>query len=211
MGARASIDAVDRALPQTQCTRCGYADCAAYAAAIVRERAPIDRCPPGGASTLSSLAALTGRRAARVDPECGEPGALAVAVIDEALCIGCTICIQVCPVDAIAGAPRRLHAVIDPLCSGCELCVAPCPADCIAMAPAGRVWSPVDAALARERHQARAARVLRGERIADRGPGRACAVSSAAGTYVVARWLATVTAAVERSRAPRANAPRTSP
>ncbi|HEY8242621.1 MAG TPA: RnfABCDGE type electron transport complex subunit B [Casimicrobiaceae bacterium] len=193
---------IDVLLPQTQCTRCGYPDCAAYARAIANERAPINRCPPGGDATITALARLTGRAAAPLDPECGAAAPRLVAVVDEARCIGCTICIQVCPVDAIVGAPRRMHAVLDAWCSGCELCVAPCPVDCIVMRPALRPWTDDDAGLSRERHRARDARLAHGERIADR---RAATAAPADGER--ARRQATVAAAIERARARRAKAP----
>src|SRR5574340_1243496 len=127
---------IDALLPQTQCRRCGYADCRAYAEAIATGEADINRCPPGGAETIEALAALTGRPAQPLEAEVGKfmPGT--VAFIDEALCIGCTKCIQACPVDAIVGAPKQMHTVIEALCTGCELCVAPCPVDCIYMQPA---------------------------------------------------------------------------
>lgn len=191
-----TVLAVDALLPQTQCTRCGYPDCVAYARAIVDDDAPINRCPPGGEATLEALAALTGREPLPLDPACGAPAALAVAVVDESRCIGCTICIRACPVDAILGAPKRMHAVLASLCSGCELCLAPCPVDCIAMVPAGRAWTGADAAAARARHEARNVRRVRGERIADRG--RVPPADPA-----LAR-RATVAAAVERARARRA-------
>jgi len=190
---------VDALLPQTQCTRCGYPDCAAYARAIAHDRAPINRCPPGGDATIAALARLTGRAAAPLDPACGTEAPLLVAVVDEARCIGCTICIQVCPVDAIVGAPKRMHAVLDAWCSGCELCVAPCPVDCIVMQPAMRTWTDHDVRLSRERHRARDVRLARGERIADRG---AAAPSPIDGER--ARRHATVAAAVERAKARRA-------
>jgi len=190
---------VDALLPQTQCTRCGYPDCAAYARAIVHDGAPINRCPPGGDATIASLARVTGRAAAPLDPACGVETPLAVAVVDEARCIGCTICLEVCPVDAIVGAPKRMHAVLDAWCSGCGLCVAPCPVDCIDMRPAARAWTDDDARLSRERHRARDARLARGERIADR---RASAVAPVDGER--ARRAATVAAAIERAKARRA-------
>ena len=193
---------VDALLPQTQCTRCGYPDCAAYARAIAHESAPINRCPPGGAATIAALADLTGQAAAPLDPECGAHVPLEVAVVDEARCIGCTICIQVCPVDAIVGAPKRMHAVLDAWCSGCELCVAPCPVDCIVMRPAVRPWTDLDIRLSRERHRARDARLARGERIADRA-----AATTAPATGERERRQATVAAALERAKARRAKAP----
>jgi len=194
-------EAIDAVLPQTQCTRCGYPDCAAYARAIAHDAAPINRCPPGGTDTIDALARLTGRSALPLDPECGAPAAPALAVIDEARCIGCTICLAVCPVDAIVGAPRRMHAVLASWCSGCELCVAPCPVDCIEMRPASRAWTDDDAMLAGQRHHARDARLARGERIADR---RAATVAPADGER--ARRRATVAAAIDRARARRAKA-----
>ena len=126
---------IDRLLPQTQCTRCGYQGCLPYAEAIARGEAEINQCPPGGATTIEQLAALTGRPALPLNPVNGVEAAPTVAFIDEERCIGCTKCLPPCPVDAIAGAPRRMHTVIAELCTGCELCVAPCPVDCIVMIP----------------------------------------------------------------------------
>ena len=122
-------------LPQTQCTRCGYDGCRPYAEAIAAGVADINRCPPGGEATLRRLAARTGRPARPIDPECGPVGPPMVAVIDPSRCIGCARCLPPCPVDAIVGAQRQLHVVIDDLCTGCELCIAPCPVDCITLAP----------------------------------------------------------------------------
>jgi electron transport complex protein RnfB len=122
-------------LPQTQCTRCGYDGCRPYAEAIAAGVADINRCPPGGETTLQRLAALTGRPAQPIDPECGPVGPPMVAVIDPLRCIGCARCLPPCPVDAIVGAKRQLHVVLDDLCTGCELCIAPCPVDCITLAP----------------------------------------------------------------------------
>lgn len=149
---------IDAALPQTQCRRCGYDGCAPYAAAIAAG-APINRCPPGGESLIAALAALTKRPALPLDPMCGEPARYAVARIDEASCIGCTLCIDACPVDAIVGAAKRMHAVLPALCTGCALCLPPCPVDCIAMVAAGRAWSADDARAARLRHDARRGRL----------------------------------------------------
>ena len=161
---------IDAVLPQTQCTRCGFAGCRPYAEALASGTTQINRCPPGGDDVIGALAALTGQARIPLDPACGAHGPLLVAVIDEAACIGCTLCIQACPVDAIVGAQKRMHAILASLCSGCELCVAPCPVDCITMAPAGRPWTPADAAAARIRHDARARRLQRRERIAARKP-----------------------------------------
>jgi electron transport complex protein RnfB len=195
-----SAAALDALLPQTQCTRCGHPDCAAYARAIADGGAAINRCPPGGDAVVDALAALTGRARLPLDPECGVHAPLAVAIVDESRCIGCTICLQVCPVDAIVGAPKRMHATIEALCTGCELCVAPCPVDCIAMRPTGRAWTDRDAAAARLRHAARDARIVRGERVADRRPSPV-AVPDDGGH---ARRQAAVVAAIERARARRA-------
>lgn len=150
---------IDDLLPQTQCTRCGYAGCRPYAEAIADGAAGIDRCPPGGDATIARLAQLLEIDAPPLDTSRGQPGPLLVARIDEAACIGCTLCIQACPVDAIIGAQKRMHGVLSALCSGCELCVAPCPVDCITMVPAGREWRPDEAMAARERHAARASRL----------------------------------------------------
>src|SRR5699024_1658024 len=125
-------------LPQTQCTQCGYDGCRPYAQAIADGQAAINRCPPGGQAGVEKLAALLGQPVIPLDTERGLPGPLQVAVIDEAHCIGCTLCIQACPVDAIVGANKLMHTVLPDVCTGCELCVAPCPVDCIDMRDAGR-------------------------------------------------------------------------
>ena len=132
MGNASDIDAL---LPQTQCTRCGYTGCLPYAEAIARGEAEINQCPPGGTETIVALAKLTGRPLSPLNRDNGIEAAPTVAFIDEERCIGCTKCLPPCPVDAIVGAPRRMHTVIAELCTGCELCVAPCPVDCIVMIP----------------------------------------------------------------------------
>jgi len=149
---------IDALLPQTQCTRCGFDGCRPYAAAIAEGRADIDRCPPGGETGVSMLAALLGRATKPLSPEVGEPMPPRVAVIDEDVCIGCTKCIQACPVDAIVGASKRMHTVIASWCTGCELCIPPCPVDCIVMADSAAL---PHADLSRERHELRAARLAR--------------------------------------------------
>src|SRR6478672_11537694 len=159
--AAALVPAIDALLPQTQCTRCGYAGCAPYAEAIARGDADINRCPPGGPDTIARLAALTGRAVRPLDPGCGEHAPLRIAVIDAERCIGCTLCIAACPVDAIVGAAKRLHGVLSTLCSGCDLCVPPCPVDCIEMVAVDRAWTTDDAVAARVRHERRNARVAR--------------------------------------------------
>ncbi|AOB30577.1 ferredoxin [Bordetella sp. H567] len=155
-------DRIDGLLPQTQCTKCGYDGCRPYAAAIAAGEADINRCPPGGEDGVRALAALLDRPAPALDLSRGHPGPLMLAVVDEAHCIGCTLCIDACPVDAIVGAPKRMHTVLDDVCTGCDLCVAPCPVDCIAMVPAGRAWTADDARHARARHDGRARRLREG-------------------------------------------------
>lgn len=141
------VNEIDKLLPQTQCGRCGYNGCRPYAEAVASGEADINRCPPGGEATMRELAALTGREAKPIDPECGEVSEPRVAWIREDDCIGCTLCIQVCPVDAILGAAKQMHTVIADECTGCELCVPACPVDCIEMPAAapgeGQVrWPP---------------------------------------------------------------------
>ena len=130
-----TADDIDAVLPQTQCTRCGYPACRAYAEAIAAGDAQINQCPPGGAATIATLAQLLGRAALPLNPANGIEGPLLVAQIDEEACIGCARCLPPCPVDAIIGAHKQMHTVVLSLCTGCELCVAPCPVDCIAMVP----------------------------------------------------------------------------
>ncbi|MGB3072607.1 MAG: electron transport complex subunit RsxB [Ottowia sp.] len=146
------------ALPQTQCTRCGYPDCASYAQAIATDHAPINQCPPGGAEGIRRLAALTGLAEEPLNPDNGIEGPRSVAWIDEAWCIGCTLCIKACPVDCIVGGNKRMHTVIESQCTGCELCVPACPVDCIALEnvtgsrTGWDAWSAHDAEAARGRY-----------------------------------------------------------
>ncbi|MEO8309676.1 MAG: RnfABCDGE type electron transport complex subunit B [Caldimonas sp.] len=161
----ASVAAVLELLPQTQCRRCGYDDCRGYAQAIVAEGAGVNRCPPGGAEGIVRLAHLTGKPAIPLDAGCGSEAPRALAVIDEAWCIGCALCLKACPVDAIVGAAKRMHVVIDELCTGCELCVPVCPVDCIAMIGASGertgwdAWDPARAEQARDRYARHATRL----------------------------------------------------
>ncbi len=128
-------DQIDAILPQTQCGQCGYPGCRPYAEAIAAGEADINRCPPGGEQVIQALADLLGREPKPLDPEHGEEKPRMVAFIDESDCIGCTLCIKACPVDAILGAPKQMHTVIASECTGCELCVEPCPVDVISMIP----------------------------------------------------------------------------
>jgi electron transport complex protein RnfB len=157
----ALADRIDAVLPQTQCTKCGFSGCRPYAEALAAGTADINQCPPGGAIGIDRLAAVTGRPPLPLDPSHGVERPLHVAVIDESLCIGCTLCIQACPVDAIVGATRVMHTVVAEWCNGCDLCVAPCPMDCIAMVPVlpARVWDDDDARWSRARFETRAKRL----------------------------------------------------
>jgi electron transport complex protein RnfB len=157
---------INDALPQTQCTRCGYPDCKAYAQAIAQDNAPINQCPPGGLEGVAILSQITGRPELSLNPDNGIEGPMTVAVIDEAWCIGCTLCIKACPTDAILGSNKVMHTVIEAACTGCDLCLPVCPVDCIEMVPISNertgwsAWSPELAQQARKRYEARQLRVL---------------------------------------------------
>jgi len=215
MNAPTLADRIDALLPQTQCTKCGYAGCRPYAEAIAAGRAQINHCPPGGAAGIARLAQMLQREPLPLDPANGAERPLQVAVIDERLCIGCTLCIQACPVDAIVGAAKMMHTVLATDCTGCDLCLPPCPMDCIAMAPVDppRAWTTADADAARQRFEARNARLAReqqcrDDRLASGAPagfdqpdGRDDPAPAEA-----ARKQAVVQAAVERARARRRQA-----
>ena len=152
---------LDALLPQTQCTKCGYAGCRPYAEAMAAGEADINQCPPGGDIVIAELAAALGKDARPLNPANGVFRPPQVAVIDEPACIGCTKCIQACPVDAIVGASKLMHTIIADWCTGCELCLPPCPVDCIALVPV-EALPPADHS--RARHEGRAARLARDER-----------------------------------------------
>jgi electron transport complex protein RnfB len=155
------------ALPQTQCTRCGYPDCRAYAHAMATGEADINQCPPGGAEGIRRLSSISGRPVIPLNSANGSEGPLRLALIDEDWCIGCTLCIKACPVDCIIGASKLMHTVVAEQCTGCELCVPACPVDCIAMVAVDdsrsgwAAWSAEQAAQARDRYAWRQQRLQR--------------------------------------------------
>jgi electron transport complex protein RnfB len=211
----ALAERLNDALPQTQCTRCGYPDCHSYALAMARSEAGINRCPPGGAAGIARLAALTGRPALALDPAHGIEGPRRLAVIDEDWCIGCTLCMKACPVDCIVGATKTMHTVIDAQCTGCELCVPVCPVDCIDMVPVTgtrtgwQAWSQPQADEARDRyafHQLRTAREQRenDERLAARAQAKLADLASHSqitDPLLLAAKRAVVEAALQRAAA----------
>ena len=215
---QALADRIEDALPQTQCTKCGYAACRPYAEAIAAGAAEINQCPPGGAEGVARLAALSGRPIIPINPVNGVERPRPVALIDEAICIGCTLCIQACPVDAIVGAAKQMHTVLPDLCTGCDLCVAPCPVDCIAMIAVTvetgwQAWTSQQADAARDRHDFRTARLQRERlendvRLAAKAAAKlqelnADGAASASAQAERERKKAIITAALECARAQR--------
>jgi len=205
-------------LPQTQCTRCGYPDCAAYAQAVASGNADINQCPPGGTEGVTRLAALTGLAAKPLNPDNGLEGPRSVAFIDEAWCIGCTLCITACPVDAIIGTNKRMHTVIEPHCTGCELCLPVCPVDCILMENASAsatgwaAWSAEQAGQARKRYDFNSFRRRRDELEKHQGvekkaalkPAGLAAQSTHTAAATVDKKRLVIEAALARARAKRA-------
>lgn len=207
---------IDAALPQTQCTRCGYPDCAAYALAIAEGAAPINQCPPGGAEGVVRLASITGRPVVPLSVDHGVEGPRAVAFIDEAWCIGCTLCIKACPTDAIVGSNKMMHTVIEPYCTGCELCVPACPVDCIQLANVSgttsgwAAWSAPLAQQARQRYQTHRLRVpLEDPEEASADTASAANANAEVETKpdAAAARQAAIAAAMERARQRRAQSP----
>jgi electron transport complex protein RnfB len=208
---------INALLPQTQCTRCGYPDCKSYAEAISTDEAAINRCPPGGDEGVRRLAALTGQPVLALDAEHGHEGPRHMAVIDEAWCIGCTLCLPVCPTDAIFGSNKLMHSVIEKHCTGCELCIPVCPVDCIslvnvtALETGWKAWSPAQADDARSRyafHQLKRVRDTRAQ--ADRLEHKAAvaladvaAHSKHTDSAVLETKRAVIEAALARARARR--------
>jgi len=207
----ATVNEIDALLPQTQCTRCGYPDCHAYAEAIAANETGIDHCPPGGEETLQALASLLSKPATALDPAVGTFTPGTVAFIEESLCIGCTKCIAACPVDAIAGGPKLMHTVIEALCTGCELCLPPCPVDCIRLSPAQGVTEAYEGWQfpqgGHERAEALRLRYLLHVEHTTRDKGerrkRAESRQDTAATELQARRKAEIAAAVARVRAKR--------
>ncbi|WP_186308691.1 electron transport complex subunit RsxB [Paraburkholderia sp. BCC1885] len=213
---RTLAERIEDLLPQTQCTKCGYAACRPYAEAVAAGTANYNQCPPGGAEGVARLAALLGKPVIPLNPENGVERPRPLAVIDESLCIGCTLCMQACPVDAILGAPKQMHTVIEALCTGCDLCVAPCPVDCIAMLPVTgaatgwEAWTAAQANAARAHHDRREARLARERNAAEARVAARRAANSSSGMAheSAATAIATDTSAASAdARSPAATAP----
>jgi electron transport complex protein RnfB len=201
-------DRIDAVLPQTQCERCGYPGCRPYAEALAAGKARLNQCPPGGQDGVRRLADLLGEPEVPLDPLLGTPGVLEVVSIEEEHCIGCTLCIKACPVDAIVGAPKQMHTVLADRCTGCMLCLPPCPVDCISTLPAPFRWDTERAKSARgrfaERQKRRAeeARLREAQLQALSGP-RPGTLQQNAARHSAERKRATIEAALERARLAR--------
>jgi electron transport complex protein RnfB len=217
-------DRLEDILPQTQCTKCSYPDCRAYAEAMATGKTLPNRCPPGGVDGIQRLSTILApifphdafELHPMINPECGAERPRPVAFIDPKTCIGCTLCIQACPVDAIVGASKQMHVVLSDWCTGCDLCIPPCPVDCISMVDvtAGRTgweaWSPELARLARARYEARDLRLDReqrdnDERLAKKAAAKLQAVNeespdSDAALKEQERKRAIIAAAIERAQ-----------
>ena len=208
---------INALLPQTQCTKCGYQGCEPYAQAIASEGAAINRCPPGGEAGIVALAQLLSRPIIELDTTCGAHQPLQVAVIDEQFCIGCTLCIQACPVDAIIGASKLMHTVLPEQCTGCDLCVAPCPVDCISMVAVTppHIWTSEDATQARAHFEARQRRLAQQPESLRQSPALGVSGASAEGLVTNQEAatpdhtdkLAAIAQALARARARRAPRP----
>jgi len=198
------IEQIDALLPQTQCGKCGFPGCRPYAEAIAAGRADINQCPPGDQEGIRKLAQLLGVPSKPLNTSHGfpRPGKV-VARIDEQLCIGCTFCTRVCPVDAIVGAGKQMHTVIAAECTGCELCIAPCPMDCISLIPAAEKTGDS----ARSRYQFRLQRLAREKQISPKAPkSKAIVQPKITPTAAEERKRAIVQAALKRAMAIRAQA-----
>ena len=216
---------LDGVLPQTQCTKCGYPDCRSYAAAMADEGSLPNRCPPGGAEGIKRLSAIlmrSGRQLPphlQLEPECGIERPRPVALIDPKTCIGCTLCIQACPVDAIVGASKQMHVVLTEWCTGCDLCVPPCPVDCISMVSVTEsqtgwdAWTAEQADLSRARYHRREDRLEREERdnnlrLSKKAEAKLTALNEAVGgasqsveqAQEIERKRAIIAAAIERAK-----------
>ena len=220
------IDSIDALLPQTQCTKCGFEGCRPYAEALAAGSADINQCPPGGATGIRKLARLLGREEKPLNPANGVERPRTAALIDESRCIGCMLCIQACPVDAIVGAPKRMHTVLTEACNGCDLCVPPCPVDCIDMVDLGVLAQSgnrhaaelmsrtVDemAPVHRDRyafHRLRTERAQRerAQRLSDKAREKLAELESLPGDPALDRKKAAVRAAIERARSRRLAGP----
>ena len=196
-------------LPQTQCTRCGYPDCAAYAQAIATGSAAINQCPPGGAEGVQRLAAITGLPAPALNAAHGFEGSRNLFIIDEAWCIGCTLCMKVCPTDAIVGSNKVMHTIIEPYCTGCGLCVPVCPVDCISFENVSgkrtgwQAWSQNEADTALKRYKIHS---IRSKQNKPEGLEKPLVSDVQANTVAEDKKRAVIQAVLARSRAARQTA-----